>query len=217
MSPRHHPADALLVDYAAGAMKEPMSLLVATHLALCPQCRNQVETLESVGGALLETIEPVDVDDTALDALMARLDDHGVEDDVPAGRHDDGDPLLPQPLRGYVGTSLSQLRWQGIGNFQYVDMGLGNGDTRTRLMRIAPGTAMPQHTHEGNELTLVLSGGFSDGALSFRRGDVAVTDDTVDHRPIADAGEPCICLAVTDAPLKLTGRFGRLINPLIRF
>lgn len=217
MSPRHHPADALLVDYAAGAMKEPMALLVATHLALCPQCRNQVETLESVGGALLETIEPADVDDATLDALMARLDDHGVEDDVPADRHDDGDPLLPQPLRGYVGTSLTQLRWQGIGSFQYVDMGLGNGDTRTRLMRIAPGTAMPQHTHEGNELTLVLSGGFSDGALSFRRGDVAITDDTVDHRPIADAGEPCICLAVTDAPLKLTGRFGRLINPLIRF
>ena len=30
------------------------------------------------------------------------------------------------------------------------------------------------------------------------------------------AGEDCLCLAVTDAPLRLTGRFTRMLNPFLR-
>ena len=48
---------------------------------------------------------------------------------------------------------------------------------------------MPQHSHEGEEYTLVLRGGFTDGELHFLPGDVATADPTVDHQPIADAGE----------------------------
>ena len=83
-------------------------------------------------------------------------------------------------------------------------------------MRIKSGTAMPSHTHEGTELTLVLAGGFSDERGHFLRGDLAEVDASVDHRPIADPGDDCICLAVTDAPLRLTGPFGRLLNPFLR-
>jgi putative transcriptional regulator len=87
---------------------------------------------------------------------------------------------------------------------------------RTRLMRIKSGTAMPAHTHEGIELTLVLAGGFSDETGHFLRGDLAEADATIDHRPVADPGEDCLCLAVTDAPLRLTGPIGRLLNPFLR-
>jgi putative transcriptional regulator len=45
---------------------------------------------------------------------------------------------------------------------------------------------------------------------------VAEADHEVDHRPVADEGEDCLCLVVTDAPLKLTGRLGRLVNPFVR-
>ena len=48
------------------------------------------------------------------------------------------------------------------------------------------------------------------------RGDVAEADPSVNHQPVADPGEDCICLAVTDAPLRLTGPFGRLLNPFLR-
>ena len=87
---------------------------------------------------------------------------------------------------------------------------------RTRLMRIKSGTAMPAHTHRGNELTLVLTGGFSDEHGHFLRGDLAEADASVKHQPVADPGEDCICLAVTDAPLRLTGPVGRLLNPFLR-
>jgi putative transcriptional regulator len=44
-----------------------------------------------------------------------------------------------------------------------------------------------------------------------------IADESVDHCPIADEEGDCLCLAVTDAPLRLTGRFGRFLNPFIRF
>jgi putative transcriptional regulator len=84
-------------------------------------------------------------------------------------------------------------------------------------MRIRAGRAVPRHTHRGYELVCVLEGGFSDAAGHYGRGDVAVADDGVDHQPTADADGDCICLAVTDAPVRLTGRFWRLLNPFVRF
>jgi putative transcriptional regulator len=75
---------------------------------------------------------------------------------------------------------------------------------------------MPTHTHDGSELTLVLAGGFSDESGHFVRGDVAEADPSINHQPVADPGEDCLCLAVTDAPIRLTGPFGRLLNPFLR-
>jgi putative transcriptional regulator len=48
------------------------------------------------------------------------------------------------------------------------------------------------------------------------RGDVAVADSSVDHCPVADRGEDCYCFAVNDAPIRLTGRAMRFLNPFIR-
>ena len=49
--------------------------MLATHLALCPECRDAVARFESVGGALLEEIEPAALAPDALDCLLARLDE----------------------------------------------------------------------------------------------------------------------------------------------
>ena len=47
--------------------------------------------------------------------------------------------------------------------------------------------------------------------------DELASDDASIAQLIADEGQDCLCLAVTDAPLRLTGLFGRLLNPFIRF
>ena len=79
------------------------------------------------------------------------------------------------------------------------------------------GRQVPQHTHEGSELTVVLDGAFHDETGHYGRGDLVIADSSLDHRPTADEEQDCLCLAVTDAPLRLTGRFGRFFNPFIRF
>ena len=73
---------------------------------------------------------------------------------------------------------------------------------------------VPQHTHEGSELTLVLEGAFRDKTGRYARGDLALADGSIEHRPVAEPGEDCMCLTVTDAPLRLTGTETALLRRL---
>ena len=84
------------------------------------------------------------------------------------------------------------------------------------MLRIAPGHGVPQHSHRGTELTLVLEGGFSDITGHYVRGDIQVADQELDHQPVADDHVACICLAVTSDHLRLTGPLGRIIDPFLR-
>ena len=216
--PCHHPSAERLLEYASGAAREPTALLVATHLALCPACRRATAELEAVGGALLETAPPEPVAEDSLARLWARLErpEPAAEPAAAVVAPQPGEPLLPQPLRGYVGGSLDQLAWRRLGPVAEARLLTGLAPLTTRILKIKPGAAMPTHTHAGLELTLVLQGGFGDQTGHYLRGDVAEADSDVDHRPIADDDEPCLCLAVTDGPLRLTSRLGRLLNPFLR-
>jgi len=215
--PEHHPEAELLVDYAAGALGEAESLVVATHLALCPDCRHEVERFEAVGGAMLQEIEPAALSAASRDAVMARLDDVIAAPEVAAARRTPPEALaglkLPQPLRSYLGEAGPNWRRviAGLAEHQLLA-----GPHRAVLLRIDPSVAMPTHTHRGREHTLVLAGGFTDAAGHYLRGDFRSTDPSITHQPVADPGEPCICLAITTAPLRLTGRLARLLNPFLR-
>ncbi len=216
MNPKHHPGDDLLMSYAAGSLEEPLALVIATHLALCPRCRDEVARLEALGGAMLEHQDGTPLADDGVERILARLDEpEEAAPAAPSGDVVDIDARVPRPLRDYLATGIDQLEWKSFRGLEKVELMTEANGFHTRLMRIKPGTAMPAHTHEGTELTLVLAGGFSDASGHFARGDVAECDASVDHQPIADPGEDCICLAVTDAPLRLTGPVGRLLNPFL--
>jgi putative transcriptional regulator len=225
---RHHPPEEMLLDYAAGALGEAESLVVATHLALCPACRSEVAAMEAVGGALLETIpagpETSPGLDDVLARVMARLDDPAPAPTRAAARSlaaVAAAPLLPEPLRSYVGGDPGGISWtpvmRGLDE-RPIDLGARDAAAaKVRMMRIHPATAMPQHTHRGREMTLVLAGGFRDATGHYLRGDLALTDASVDHTPVADDDEACVCLVLTEAPVRLTGVLGRLFNPFVRF
>ena len=126
-------------------------------------------------------------------------------------------PLLPRPLRDYLPAPLEQLRWRSYGVAAEVELPIRAPGYRTTLIRVRAGRMVPQHTHEGTELTVVLEGAFHDETGHYGRGELVIADSSLDHRPVADEAQDCLCLAVTDAPLRLTGRFGRFLNPFIRF
>ena len=50
----------------------------------------------------------------------------------------------------------------------------------------------------------------------FNRGDIEIADEEMEHTPVALAGQDCICLAATDAPLRFRGLLPRLAQPLLR-
>jgi putative transcriptional regulator len=91
-----------------------------------------------------------------------------------------------------------------------------SGPATARLLYIQAGTRVPDHGHRGSEMTLVLQGAFSDADGRYARGDVEVADEAVEHTPVAEAGEDCICLAAAVGPLKFRGLLPRLAQPFLR-
>ncbi len=221
-NPTHHPDREMLLDYADGSLGEPAALVVATHLAFCPGCRQQVADLEAIGGAFLEEEEPFPVSADCLPGLLARLDEPAGAAAAPlpgAARRSEAADLtyLPEPLRSYIGMPLSALPWQPLlEGIDEVDLGVGRPPMRTRLIRVAAGTVFPRHGHTGMELNLVLAGGYHDPRGSFQRGDVVVDDPSINHSPVADLRESCVCLSVTDAPLCLVEGPACFLKPSIR-
>lgn len=216
MNASHHPSDDLLWSYAAGSLDQPSSILIATHLALCPECRAVVAKAESVGGELFEEVEPAAIESDALSSILGRLDEDDIEVEVkPPFEHDS--ISLPRPLKDYVPGSVKELPWRWVGpGVEYSAIETEAKGPKVGLLRIAPGTKVPMHGHTGNEMTMVLSGGYSDATGSFKRGDVEAADDGMVHQPVADAGEECICLVVTEGELQPTGIIAKALQPFFR-
>lgn len=218
-APAYHPDPEVLLAYAAGGLDQASSVLVATHLALCPRCRTEVGRLEAIGAALTAELPPAALAPDALSAILARLDEPPAAPEVPAGPvlDDETRHSVPQPLRGYLGGSLRELpwRWRGFA-VRELPLTIGAGAARAALIRVRGGAALPAHTHTGVETTLVLRGAFLDGESRFARGDVATATSADDHQPVATPEEECLCFAVIDGPLRLTGPIGRLFNRFVR-
>ncbi|WP_300069365.1 ChrR family anti-sigma-E factor [uncultured Ruegeria sp.] len=210
---KHHLTDDLLMAYAAGSLPEAFDLMVATHLSLCDDCRARAESFDAVGGQVLEQQgQPASMSDESLAATMALIA-QGAPTPKPARP---GCAVLPAPLQDYVGGSVADIRWRSIGmGVKQAILPTGK-DATARLLFIPAGAAVPDHGHNGVELTMVLQGAFSDEVDRFARGDVEIADEDLEHTPVADIGEDCICLAVTDAPLKFSKLVPRLFQPFLR-
>jgi len=213
---RHHPELDLLTDYATGALAEGEALSVSCHTALCDLCRQQVREVEQIGGDILGGLDPVDLQPDALQRALSQIDEPGAPPAVTTVDHETRN-MLPSPLWHYVAGGMSKLRWRRVTPaLSSARLTLSRDGHRVDLLRIAAGRPVPRHTHEGNELTLVLAGGYTDDTGHFARGDFTHADGGLTHRPVADPGEDCIALAVLDAPVLPTGLIGRLLHPLIR-
>lgn len=216
MTIKHHLSDALLVDYAAGNLPEAFSLAVATHISLCDECRAALLAYEALGGAVLDGVSPeqtgAEMPAGALEQVLARLDHP-----APAAPKPTSHPILPAPLLDYVGGDMSKIKWRPLGmGVRQAILKTSDKAASARLLHIPAGQAVPDHGHRGTELTLVLQGAFRDEAQSFARGDVEIATESVEHTPVAIGDEDCICLAVTDAPLRFNALIPRLMQPIFR-
>ena len=74
MTPHHHPSDAIITEYVAGALRPAFAVVVAAHLEGCVQCRRAVEAFEALGGAMVEDLAGAELSDDALDRVMAGIE-----------------------------------------------------------------------------------------------------------------------------------------------
>jgi putative transcriptional regulator len=221
VTPVHHPSDEFLLDYAAGTLGEPKSLLVATHLSLCAACRARVSLLEDFGGALVERLEGSPLKRISAEDVLARADADSGASTVPptpgpaAARRM---AEIPRPLADYVPDLDAATGWHDLSfGVAALDLPLSRDRTRVRLLRMGGGVVVPRHAHAGDALALILRGRFAADGESFGRGDVLVADETVTHEGWADEREGCVCLSVADERPRFVGVLGLARNLFARF
>jgi putative transcriptional regulator len=204
--------DNLLANYVAGSLPMPLQHLVGAHLEIKDDNRAFVAGLEGLAGTAIEQQAAAPLDDR--DARLAAIFGAPEDNDAPEAsvRHDD---VLPQALAGLVPFTSDTIPWRAkMPGYKECPLGVIDG-CEVNLLWIRPGRKMPDHTHEGSEITLVLDGAFSDANGRYGRGDIALADEDVDHSPVAESDRPCICLAITDAPLRLTGSYRQIFADFI--
>jgi len=216
MTAHRHPSEETLAAYAAGALGAGPRLVVKSHLGGCSGCVEHVRAFEAIGGALLESepFEPAPSD--LLARTWALIDASPPQREPPPPSR-----LAPEPFPG----APQWLRRCAIGPWRFVQPGLriamvtppGETEASAMLMRVSAGRRMPKHTHDGVEFTQVLSGVFYDSTGRYLTGDYIEADDEVEHQPVADEAQDCICLAAIEGRLRLTSFAGRWAQSFLGF
>lgn len=203
--------DNLLASYVAGALPVPLQSLVGAHLELKDDNRGFVAGLEDMAGSAMERQDEIVLHDR--DARLAAIFDAADASDVAAAHAKDS--VFPAALAALLPYTSDNIPWRTkMPGYKECSLGVIDG-CEVNLLWIRPGRKMPDHTHEGSEITLVLDGAFSDANGRYGRGDIALADEDVDHSPVAENDRPCICLAITDAPLRLTGSYRQIFSDFI--
>ena len=205
MSVAHHPEIATLMSFAGGGLSEPFAIVVATHAAFCAHCRGELGRLHALGGAIMMA-EAVDqaLDVGAAERALRRLNrvELGAppKDGLLASASADA---LPGPLARLVGGGIDAIAWRqivpGAEDCRFAFAGR-RGAPSLRFLRAAPGREIPEHSHVGGELTLVLRGALRDGARLYKAGDVSDLDDVGTHSPVAVGDAPCVCVIAEEGP-----------------
>ncbi|PMO41336.1 transcriptional regulator [Vibrio sp. 10N.222.52.B12] len=209
-----HPDNNLLEAYASGSIDAVSGLVVATHLETCSKCRAYVNQLEAAQADVVieSSVMEYDVEfDSMFNDIITAVpkSDSIIIKDVARVAVAGKDFKLPKTL-----SRFSDLvgEWKSYGGKVYsaqIDLG---EDARVNLMYISEDVRIPQHTHKGQESTLVLHGGFSDEDGYYEVGDVLVRDASVKHSPFTKAGEDCLCLTVLTEPMIFTQGVARIFN-----
>ncbi len=215
MNVSHHLTDETLQDYACGSLAASMETLVACHLTVCAHCRLRSEAADQVGGVLLASAEKSAMRTSAGDVLAIRAARKPAVDpqpDAPTLQ-----PGIPRPLARLLPKPVSQLDWRRVapGIKQY-DLGSEpRGKGAFKLLHLAPGLVLSDHSHIDRELTYVVQGCYTDEIGTFSTGDIADLDGNHAHRPVVSADAPCIALIATQSPVRYSGFFGRVMQRFV--
>jgi putative transcriptional regulator len=214
MTIQHHPSDVTLAAFAAGTLDQGQRMAIATHVDGCARCRAFVRAMEHVGGIVLDRLPPAAMTVGSLARVMGRLDEPAPRAiRVPPPSDLDDIPGLPDIVRR---CRAGDWKWIAPGVRLRPIMLPQPSPTRVFLLKAAPGTRMLQHSHTELEMTCVLTGAFRHEGGRFGPGDFDLGDEEVDHRPLVEQGEDCICLVAMRGELRLSGLMGRLMQPFVR-
>ncbi|WP_340679773.1 ChrR family anti-sigma-E factor [Paraglaciecola sp.] len=215
---KHHPSPSLLSNFSQGQLSASLSIGVSAHLELCNQCQRQVMQQEEIVMRQLcdEDISDTNSDesDNMFDTMLNSIteDDSELIPNHSEIRHINikgNNYALPRALQ-----SVRLSNWLKFGKLARAKIDLNEGQVHANLLHIEAGGGIPQHTHKGFELTLLLAGTFSDDRGNYVAGDFIWLNNTHTHSPETQSG--CLCYTVANDALHFTQGISKALNPIGR-
>jgi len=224
---KHHPKFELIQAFVNGELPASLSAGIAIHIDMCPKCKKSIALLteqvaeQSFKEAFLdkfivednedlETIANLDFDEMIADITDSDEIDSVVTPVVKTVEFNKAAYTLPTVLNNIaIGNTTS------VGKLSRARLQLDENEVHSSLLHIQPGGGVPQHTHNGYELTVLLDGSFHDEDGEYVKGDFIMVEGNHKHHPISTNG--CLCYTVANGALHFTQGINKLLNPIATF
>lgn len=223
---KFHPTNQQLNTFSDGLMAPAEALIISAHCDMCKHCSLKVSLYtEAHSDAVFEEAASEQIgfetkvkqpDMTPFGDMLSQITSAEVDKGIfvePQNRVLELDGRKFTLPRSLTRLSESMGNWSHlVGKLWQAPVNLG-GDTVANFIFMEKGGSVPEHTHRGSEMTLVVNGEFSDGLADYDSGDFMVMDGQHIHTPSTTSDEGCLVFTIVDQPLHFTSGWARLINP----
>ncbi|SVD91405.1 uncharacterized protein METZ01_LOCUS444259, partial [marine metagenome] len=212
------PTEELLDSFAQGKLPAGMSVAISAHVELCNSCKEKTSIAEvTASDAWLKTLETKAGDEFAhlISDIVKQPQQKNIVVELSSVNEIhmlDHSVKLPKPLAKVASEGLVWKKYTGGINRTEFTL---DDETQCEFVYMKPGSRVPMHKHQGNEVTLVIDGSFSDELGHYKSSDFVVRNKEHTHQPASEEG--CLCFAVLDSPLTFTRGIVRLLNPINRY
>lgn len=213
---RFHPTDNVLTCYSAGDLNPASSIMMSAHLEFCSHCRQRVAELEDTQAREL-TLTPSEPLSNELNDMLENIlsqqqtPQNKIKEAIDAHIEVNNKAFrLPRALQRHEDKIGPWSRLPG--NIKRAHVAT-SGHCKMNFIYMDCDSSLPQHTHQGQEITLVLAGEFMDEHATYKPGDFILQTSQHQHSPKTRADQDCLCLTLLDAPLHFTSGLATLLNP----
>jgi putative transcriptional regulator len=195
-----------LADYVLGTLVGERVKFVEAHLTGCKDCRSEAGTLKKATDALALSVPRLEPTRGPLDGVLNQLKGGGRFAHFVPNLSELFD-IPEQQVRGLLDPLLDPSAWQpgpaeGV-ELIPVEVGPKLQGAMAGFVRIQPGAVFPRHQHQGEELNLLLQGGFRENGRDVWRGDLVREPDGSQHSQIGLPGIECIAATVLKGQILL--------------
>ena len=219
---KHHPKFELIQAFVNGDLPASLSAGIAMHADMCPKCQQIIAQLtEQVAEASFEEafLDKFIVDEQEEAMCFEDMIEQITQSDELSQTQAIADKIVVFNNKPYtLPHALHNMplgKTANIGKLARARIQLNENEIHTSLLQIQPGGGVPEHTHKGFELTLLLEGSFHDEQGEYVKGDFIMLDASHQHHPISEEG--CLCYTVANDALHFTQGINKLLNPIAAF
>ncbi len=212
-----HPSATDLQTFSAGNSEPAMALMISAHVDMCRQCQKACQAFqEQMSEQMFEQSKVADTLPPDYQQMMEQITTLPIKRSPIVSPHPtsvelDGKTFeVPRTLRRYVSKTGNWSRL--VGKLWQAPVDLGDMG-KANFIYMEKGGKVPEHTHKGSEITLVIDGQYGDGMHEYDCGDLTILNHTHKHLPHSEADDGCLVFSIVDKPLYFTSGVARLLNP----